>query len=151
MTTTTMIGRPAPDFSLRDQDGNEVTLASFKGIRPVVLIFYPGDDTPGCTKQLCTVRNDDRLYQAAGVSVFGVNPGDAVSHQHFIQKHQLVTPLLVDADLSVTREYGATKKLYAVEIVQRTVVLIDIDGIMRGYWRGSPSTTTILAAITPTA
>lgn len=150
MTTASMIGQSAPDFHLQDQDGNNVALASFKNNRPVVLIFYPGDDTPGCTKQLCTVRNDERLFQAAGVTVLGVNPGDADSHRRFIQKHQLVTSLLVDQDLAVARLYGATKKLFAAEIIQRTVVLIDRAGVIRGYWRGSPDTATILAVLQPT-
>ncbi len=143
----TMLGQPAPDFTLNDQEGNVVSLAHFHGQHPVLLVFYPGDDTPGCTVQLCAIRDSWSAFQAYHVAVYGINPGNAESHTTFWRHHGLKTPLLVDTDAVVTRAYGAMKKFFRTEIVNRTVVLIDRDGMIRAYWRGMPSTETILAAI----
>lgn len=141
------IGTPAPEFALTDQNGETVRLADFKGKQPVVLIFYPADETPGCTKQLCAARDDTSLYQQAGVAVFGVNPGSAASHEKFIKKHNLTTPLLVDKGLEVAANYQATIGFGPLKIVNRTVVGIDRDGKIAFYRRGIPATTEILAAL----
>lgn len=145
--TNTLTNASAPDFTLADQEGNVVALSSFKSQRPVLLVFYPGDDTLGCTKQLCAIRDDWSEFQKYNVGVYGVNPADADSHTKFWRHHGLKTPLLVDTDKRVAKLYDATKKFFKTEIVNRTVVLIDRMGIIRGYWRGMPSTETILAAV----
>ncbi len=140
------IGSKAPDFSLSDQNGKPVQLSDFKGKQNVVLIFYPADQTPGCTRQLCTARDDTSDYEQAGVAVFGVNPGSADSHQRFINKHQLSMPLLVDKGLEVASRYQAVLGLGPLKIVNRTVVGIDTEGKIVFYKRGMPSTNQILSA-----
>jgi thioredoxin-dependent peroxiredoxin len=143
------VGETAPDFSLRDQNGKTVQLADLRGKSPVVLIFYPADETPGCTRQLCAARDDDALYREAGVAVFGVNPGSEESHQKFISKHGLKTPLLVDKNLEIAGRYDAVFGLGPLKVINRTVVGIDTGGKIVFYKRGIPSTGEILAAVTP--
>lgn len=138
------IGEQAPDFELEDENGNTVRLADFKGKSSVVLMFYPADNTPGCTAQLCTARDDYDTYEAAGVAVFGVNPGSASAHKKFSEKHGLRTPLLLDNGAKVSRAYDALMPIPLLTIVNRTVVGIDRDGIVRFSQRGMPSTSTIL-------
>src|SRR5579872_2766584 len=99
-------GAVAPDFSLPDQFGHEVKLSTLRG-HNVVLVFYPGDDTPGCTKQLCQLRDDWSSVRAAGVEVFGVNPQNARSHVKFREKYHLPFPLLVDPGQKVAALYHA--------------------------------------------
>ncbi len=138
------IGEQAPDFELEDEDGDTVRLADFKGKSSVVLMFYPADNTPGCTAQLCAARDDYDKYEAAGVAVFGVNPGSASAHKKFSEKHGLRTPLLLDNGAKVSRAYDALMPIPLLTIVNRTVVGIDRDGIVRFSQRGMPSTSTIL-------
>lgn len=144
------IGQKAPDFTLQDENGATVRLADFAGKSPVVLMFYPADNTPGCTKQLCTARDDYDQYQEAGVAVFGVNPGSASAHKGFAEKHNMRTPLLVDARGAVSRAYDALMPIPIVTVVNRTVVGIDRDGVVRFYERGMPGTDKILAAMSGT-
>jgi thioredoxin-dependent peroxiredoxin len=133
-------GTPAPDFSLPDDAGNTVTLSALRG-RPVVLVFYPGDDTPTCTKQLCDFRDSWKDARKRGVEVFGVNPWSASSHGKFRRKHKLPFPLLVDAGQKVAGLYHANGL-----IVKRTVYLIDAKGVIRFSRRGVPSPAEVLAA-----
>lgn len=142
-----LLNQPAPEFSLLDQEGNRVTLQDFRGKNPVLLIFYPGDDTPGCTTQLCAIRDDWAEFQKYGVKAFGINHADAESHAKFWRHYGLKTPLLVDADKHVSKLYGATKKFFKVEIIHRSVVLIDKTGSIRYLKRGLPPDTEILEAI----
>src|SRR5579883_3627780 len=88
------VGAPAPDFSLPDAEGHLVRLSDLRG-RNVVLVFYPGDDTPGCTRQLCQFRDSWEAARARGVEVFGVNPQSAAKHARFRGKFQFPFPLLV--------------------------------------------------------
>ena len=141
------VGQQAPDFDLEDERGNRVRLADFRGKSSVVLMFYPADNTPGCTKQLCTARDDYDKYVAAGVAVFGVNPGSASAHQKFAEKHGFKTPLLLDNGGKVSRAYDALMPIPLLTIVNRTVVGIDRDGVVRFYERGMPGTSTILGAM----
>jgi peroxiredoxin Q/BCP len=124
-----------------------VRLADFRGKSAVVLMFYPADNTPGCTKQLCSARDDYDKYQAANVAVFGVNPGSAGTHKKFSEKHGLRTPLLLDNGGKVSRAYDALMPVPIVTIVNRTVAGIDKDGFVRFYERGMPSTSTILSGM----
>jgi peroxiredoxin Q/BCP len=140
-------GQQAPDFDLEDENGNQIRLADYRGKSAVVLMFYPADETPGCTKQLCAARDDYDRYQAAGVAVFGVNPGSARAHKKFVEKHNLRTPLLLDRGGNVARAYDALFPIPLVTIVNRTVAGIDRDGVLRFYQRGMPSTNTILDAM----
>ena len=131
-------GTPAPDFSLADDSGATVTLSALRGKR-VVLVFYPGDDTPGCTKQLCQFRDDWSQARNAGVEVFGVNPGSARSHGKFREKFHFPFPLLVDSGQQVAALYHANGF-----IVKRTVYGIDAAGVIRFARRGMPSPSEVL-------
>lgn len=145
------IGQEAPDFDLEDERGNRVRLSEFRGKSAVVLMFYPADNTPGCTKQLCTARDDYDKYVAAGVAVFGVNPGSAATHRKFSERHGFKTPLLLDDGGRVSRAYDALMPIPILMLVNRTVVGIDQEGVVRFYQRGMPSTSTILEALTGAA
>lgn len=141
------VGDQAPDFEAEDENGNKIRLADFRGKSAVVLMFYPADETPGCTKQMCSARDDYDVYQAAGVAVFGVNPGSAQSHKKFVEKHSLRTPLLLDTGAKISKAYGALMPIPILNIVNRTVVGIDRDGKIAFYQRGMPGSTAILAGM----
>jgi peroxiredoxin Q/BCP len=133
------VGAPAPDFSLPDQDGKIVSLAALRGSN-VVLVFYPGDDTPGCRRQLCEFRDRWADAQRKNTLVFGVNPQGARSHAQFIGKSRLPFPLLVDQG----QKMGALYKTKGL-IVKRTVYLIGPDGSIRFAQRGMPDAATVLS------
>jgi thioredoxin-dependent peroxiredoxin len=99
-------GQPAPDFTLESDTGEQVSLSQFRG-KPVVLYFYPKDDTPGCTAQACGFRDDWEAYQERGAVVLGVSPDDVDSHVRFKEKYQLPFTLLADPGHRVTELYGA--------------------------------------------
>lgn len=141
------LGDRAPDFTLADQTGHNVRLSDVLRQKAVVLFIYPGDLTPGCTIQLCTVRDDWQKFAAAGVAVFGLNHGDQKSHQTFIERHTFPFPLLVDKHKRVAEQYGATRKLLGAKVIRRTVVGIDRDGLIRFYKHGMPKTADILKAL----
>jgi peroxiredoxin Q/BCP len=134
------VGSKAPEFSLPDDTGAIRTLTSLRG-KNVVLVFYPGDDTPTCRKQLCEFR--DRWDQATmrNVVVYGVNPQSAGSHQDFRVKYKFPFPLLVDKGQQVGALYH-TNGL----IVKRTVYLIGPDGTILYAKRGKPAPEEVLAA-----
>jgi peroxiredoxin Q/BCP len=134
-------GTPAPDFSLPDDFGRTVSLSALRGKR-VVLVFYPGDDTPGCTRQLCQFRDDWSEARALGVEVFGVNPGSARSHGKFREKFHFPFSLLVDKGQEVAALYHANGL-----IVKRTVYGIGADGVIRFARRGMPSPAEVLRAM----
>jgi peroxiredoxin Q/BCP len=142
------VGQEAPEFEAQDERGNAVRLGDFRGQSAVVLMFYPADETPGCTKQMCAARDDYDKYQAAGIAVFGVNPASAERHQKFVAKHELRTPLLVDEGAKMARAYDALMPIPILNIINRTVVGIDRDGKIAFYKRGMPSTTEIIGAMT---
>jgi thioredoxin-dependent peroxiredoxin len=141
------LGDAAPDFTLRSSAGSDVVLSSFRGAQSVVLIFYPKDQTPGCTKQLCTASGDAASFASAGVAVFGVSGDGAASHERFIAKYGLTMPLLIDPGLAVAKAYDAVVGFGPIKIVNRTVVGIDRAGRIAFYQRGMPDTTTILAPL----
>src|SRR3712207_254820 len=98
-------GEAAPDFRTRDAEGNPVRLSDFRG-RKVVLYFYPKDDTPGCTKQACSLRDSFSEFERRGIKVLGVSLDDEASHQAFATKYQLPFTLLADTDHTVSQAYG---------------------------------------------
>ncbi|NUM81752.1 thioredoxin-dependent thiol peroxidase [bacterium] len=126
-------GRKAPDFKLKDTDGNTVQLSDYKG-QYVVLYFYPKDDTPGCTKEACSFRDDYSDFKKYKIAVFGISPDDEKSHQKFTAKYKLPFPLLSDPDHKVAEKYGAwgLKKLYGREYegILRSTFIIDKDGMI---------------------
>ncbi len=127
-------GVPAPDFELEDETGVIRSLKEFRG-KPVVLYFYPKDDTPGCTKEACSFRDDYGEYARAGVVILGVSPDSPKSHARFKAKYNLPFTLLADVDHQICQLYGVwgRKKLAGREYdgVFRTTYLIDADGIIR--------------------
>ncbi len=138
------VGDKAPAFSLPDHEGTFVSLRAFQGLQPVVLIFYPGDETPDCIKQLCAIRDDWSAFKRYRAAVFGVNAGSADSHTKFWRDHSLATPLLVDEARRVAKRYGAVRMFFKTEIIRRSVVVIDTNGIIRYLKRGLPTTSEIL-------
>lgn len=134
------VGARAPDFTLVDEQGRPVTLSHLRG-ESVMLIFYPGDETPVCRKQLCVVRDHSDLLAQRGVRVFGINPQSAASHKKFSDHHHFGFPLLVDRNQGVARLYNA-RWLTTI----RTVYLIDPEGIIRFAQRGKPSPEEVLRA-----
>ena len=124
-------GNPAPDFTLTSDSGEQVSLESLRG-KPVVLYFYPKDDTPGCTAQACGIRDAWGEFQRAGAVVLGVSPDDEDSHVKFKEKYDLPFTLLADPDHRIADEYGAWgEKTFAgktYEGVLRSTFVIDADG-----------------------
>ena len=124
-------GSKAPAFSLKDQDNKTHRLKDYAG-RPVVLYFYPKDDTPGCTVEACAFRDDYQAYQDAGVAILGVSPDSAKSHTKFKGKFNLPFPLLADDGHRVAEAYGVwgEKKNYGRTYmgIRRTTFLIGSDG-----------------------
>jgi peroxiredoxin Q/BCP len=127
-------GEQAPDFELRDQDGNPVRLSDLRG-RRVVLYFYPRADTPGCTTQACGIRDHSGDYAAAGATVLGVSPDSVDAVKKFHDKQSLNFTLLADEDHAVAEQYGvwAEKKNYGKTYMgnQRATFILDEDGIVR--------------------
>ena len=124
-------GAKAPDFTAKDQNGNKVKLSDLKG-RKVVLYFYPKDDTPGCTKQACSLRDSYDVFTEKGIKVLGVSIDDEKSHQKFISKFQLPFDLLADTDKSIVEGYGVwgEKSMYGKKYMgtHRKTFLIDEKG-----------------------
>jgi thioredoxin-dependent peroxiredoxin len=120
------VGAPAPDFSLPADNGSSYTLSAQRG-RAQLLVFYPGDNTPVCTAQLCDYRDGIEAFADLNVDVVGISADDAASHQAFRAKHQLPFTLLTDAGLKVAKSYGAK----ALIGMKRAVVLVDAKGIVR--------------------
>ncbi|HEX6304286.1 MAG TPA: thioredoxin-dependent thiol peroxidase [Anaerolineales bacterium] len=124
-------GLPAPTFTLLDENETEHSLTDYRG-KPVVLYFYPKDDTPGCTKEACGFRDDYSAYEQAGVEILGVSPDSPKSHAKFKAKYDLPFHLLADTDKEVCRAYDVwgLKKSYGREYegVFRTTYLIDSEG-----------------------
>jgi peroxiredoxin Q/BCP len=126
LSAAVKVGSPAPDFKMLDQDEKVHTLADYKG-QKVVVYFYPKDDTPGCTKEACSIRDDYGLFEKGGIKVFGVSYDDSQSHKTFADKYDLPFTLLSDTDKSVSKAYGANGLFMA----QRKTFLIDESGILR--------------------
>ena len=124
-------GAPAPDFTLGSDSGNAVTLSSLRG-RPIVLFFYPKDDTPGCTTQACGIRDAFGEFEEAGAIVLGVSPDGAASHAKFKEKYELPFTLLADTDHAVADAYGVWgEKTFAGKTymgVERSTFVIGRDG-----------------------
>jgi peroxiredoxin Q/BCP len=134
------VGSPAPDFTLRDENGDTVSLHALRG-KNVVLVFYPGDDTPVCRKQLCEFRDQWEAARSADTLVFGINPQKPASHRAFREKFSFPFPLLVDEGQRVAAVYRSSGWF-----VRRTVYLIGKDGRIRYARRGKPPVDEVLAS-----
>lgn len=147
------VGTPAPEFSMPDEQGQIHSLADYKG-KPVVLFFYPEDDTPGCTKEACNFRDDFSQYQAEGAILLGISPDDSNSHQAFKSKYNLPFSLLADEGHKVCEQYGVwgPKKLFGLkyEGLIRTTFLVDGQGIISEIFtvnKIAPHSQTVLQAL----
>ena len=131
-------GEGAPSFTLPANDGSKVKLSALKG-SPVVLYFYPKDDTPGCTKEACAFRDRSAELKKLGAIVFGVSPDPIDSHIKFRDKYKLNFPLLADTDHAVAEKYGAwrEKNMYGKKSmgIQRSTFLIDAKGKVAKVWK----------------
>lgn len=131
-------GKPAPPFTLPTDGGETVSLEDLRG-KPVVLYFYPKDDTPGCTAQACGIRDAWTEFQAAGAVVLGVSPDGEASHAKFREKYDLPFPLLADTDHAVADAYGVwgEKSMYGKTYmgVDRSTFVIDADGNVAKVFR----------------
>jgi thioredoxin-dependent peroxiredoxin len=131
-------GDKAPDFTLPADDGRNVQLSDFQG-KPVVLYFYPKDDTPGCTREACAFRDLQGKLQAAGAVVLGVSPDKVESHQKFRDKYELNFPLLSDPEHKVAEQFGAwrEKNMYGKKSmgIQRSTYLIGPEGKIARVWK----------------
>jgi thioredoxin-dependent peroxiredoxin len=131
-------GKKAPDFTLPADDGGKIKLSSLCG-QPVVLYFYPRDDTPGCTREACAFRDQKSVLAKLGAKVLGVSADGVDSHVKFRDKFELNFPLLADEDHKVAEKYGAwrEKNLYGkISMgIQRSTFLIDAEGTVAKVWK----------------
>jgi thioredoxin-dependent peroxiredoxin len=134
MAKTPEVGEAAPDFTLPgvtlaggQPKRADYTLSAMRG-KPVVLAFYPGDDTPVCTRQMCSYTAGLESFGEVGATVWGISPQDVTSHEQFARKHSLALPLLADDGLAVTRAYGIAM---AGVGLRRSVFVVDGAGILR--------------------
>ena len=122
------VGEQAPDFTLKDERGQDWRLSEKRG-RVVVMLFYPGDETPVCTKQMCSLRDHWGDYVATGAEVVGVSTDTVESHRKFSENHELPLKLLSDADSKVTSLYGVRSWIPGRSA--RAVIIIDAEGVVR--------------------
>ena len=124
-------GKPAPDFELQSDRGETVRLSDFRG-KPVVLYFYPKDDTPGCTTEACEFRDAHDMYRERGIEILGVSPDDVASHEKFKSKYELPFTLLADPDHRTAESYGVwSERKFAGKTfmgINRSTFLIDEEG-----------------------
>jgi peroxiredoxin len=122
------VGQEAPDFTLRDENNKEVTLSSLRG-SPVVLVFYPLDFSPLCTKELCDIRDDYSAFEQKGAKVFGISRDSTWTHKAFREKEGMKHSLLADMKGKVAQQYGAWNE--QLGLAERTTVVIDAQGVIR--------------------
>jgi peroxiredoxin Q/BCP len=132
------VGQTAPDFVLLSDQDQEIRLSRFRG-SPVVLYFYPKDDTPGCTREACSFRDLKQQMEKLGAVVLGVSPDTVESHKKFREKYNLNFPLLADVDHTVAEAYGAWREKVRFGKksmgIQRSTFLIDSEGVVRKVWK----------------
>jgi len=128
MSNNLSVNEPAPDFALKDGDGDDWRLSDQRG-KVVVLLFYPGDETPVCTRQMCSVRDRWEDYLATGAEVIGISGDSVESHKKFAEHHSLPLRLLSDSERAVAKLYGAES--FIPGRVARAVFVIDAKGILR--------------------
>ncbi len=132
------VGKKAPDFTLPADNGSKVKLSALKG-KPVVVYFYPRDDTPGCTREACAFRDLRQEMTKLGAEILGISTDDLASHERFRDKHSLNFPLLADVDHRVAERYGAWREKTRFGKtsmgVQRSTFLIGPDGVVRKVWK----------------
>ncbi|PIP60517.1 peroxiredoxin [Candidatus Uhrbacteria bacterium CG22_combo_CG10-13_8_21_14_all_47_17] len=146
-----VIGGKAPDFTLKDETGAARALSDTLKEGPVVLIFYPGDLTPGCTIQLSAARNAWQDFQDLGIHLYAISSANAASHARFAELLKLPFPLLVDSKLAIAKKYSASETRFLSTVTKRMVYGISSDGILRYIRRGMPKQAEVLKAMRPYA
>lgn len=138
------VGSEAPVFAAQTTDDERIALTDFRGEQAVVLMFYPEDDTPGCTRQMCLARDEGARYTQAGVARFGVNPGSLESHVQFRDKYTLDFPLIVDDNAEIASAYGVLREGGGVG---RATYLIDREGRIAYAEPGTHGADEVLGAL----
>jgi peroxiredoxin Q/BCP len=138
------VGAQAPEFTAETSEGATVSLADFRGKQSVLLMFYPADDTPGCTRQMCAARDEGQDYAAAGVARFGVNPGGLESHRRFVSKYALDFPLIIDAGKKIASAFGVLKENGGVA---RATYVVDLGGRIAYAEAGAHGAAEVLGAL----
>jgi thioredoxin-dependent peroxiredoxin len=138
------VGQQAPDFTALLSDGTSLSLAALQGKKRVVLVFYPGDNTPGCTSQLCALRDAWNEFQARDTAIYGVNPAGVERHAGFASRHSFPFPLIVDVGGKIAAAYGC-RMLFG--LIKRTVYVLDRNGQVAYVERGNPSPAEVLKAV----
>lgn len=138
------IGTKAPDFNLPATGGRQVKLSDYQG-KNLIIVFYPKDQTPGCTQQLCALRDDTDMFKALNTEFIASNPDGVDSHEKFSEKQNYKFPILVDADRAMAKAYRALKE--DGKGIQRTVYIIDQEGVIRYSKQGLPPDTELAEAI----
>jgi peroxiredoxin Q/BCP len=137
-------GIQAPDFNLPATGDKQIKLSDYKG-KNLIIVFYPKDQTPGCTKQLCALRDDTEMFKALNTEFIASNPDDVESHERFRTAQSYAFPILVDAERSMAQAYHALKE--DGKGIQRTVYIVDKDGMIRYSKQGLPPDTELAEAI----
>lgn len=136
------IGSPAPGFKLQDQNGDWHDLEDYRG-QWLAVYFYPEDDTPGCTTQACSIRDNMYAFEAIGAKIVGISVDSVESHRKFADKYKLPFILLADEDGEVAERYGVLRDLLLVKMAKRESFIIDPEGvIVRHYVKVDPDTHT---------
>lgn len=138
------VGTQAPDFDLPATGGKQVKLSDYRG-KNLIIVFYPKDQTPGCTQQLCALRDDTDLFQGLNTEFIASNPDSVESHERFSAAQSYKFPILVDADRSMAKAYHALKE--DGKGIQRTVYILDTNGVIRYAKQGLPPNTELAEII----
>jgi len=125
----TLVGKPAPNFKMQDQNGDWHALENYRG-KWLALYFYPKDDTPGCTTEACNFRDNIYAYKAIGAAIVGVSLDDVDSHAEFSSKYKLPFTILSDSDKSVSKAYHVLRNYMLVKIASRQSFLINPEGVI---------------------
>ena len=134
------IGDKIPAFTLQNQDGTPVDIMEFIGQKTVVLYFYPKDDTPGCTKEACSFRDQYTVFQGLGCEVIGISSDAPKAHKEFAIKYKLPFPLLADEKKEVRTLFGVPKSLFGL-LPGRVTYIIDKTGVVRGIFNSQLNAT----------
>jgi peroxiredoxin Q/BCP len=145
------IGDLAPSFCLTGHDGKEYCLPELLKTRAVILVFYPYDQSPGCTKLLCGINDDKATFETEGITLLGINNASEESHKAFADKKRLLMPLLSDMNYKVAAAYGVLWKIGPIKVIRYASIGIGQDGRINYYVHGRPSNQEIIDGMTPIA
>lgn len=141
------IGYIAPSFCLTGHDGKEYCLPELLKTGPVTLVFYPYDQSPGCTKLLCGINDDKAVFENEGITLLGINNASEDSHKSFADKKHLLMPLLSDKDYKVAAAYDALWRIGPIKVIRYVSVGIGKDGRINYYVHGRPSNHEIITGM----